>query len=296
MELVPIHPGMFLIPAANEGRFPYAHAVLVDSGVVCLIDAGCGLHALEQVQDIASPDFIIASHSHPDHISGCWMFEDVPIHAPSLSGKTFGQLDRMAEQYAEPGPLAEAFKSYVQGSIGFESCLPTHRYDAGASFDLGQSRLVAIHAPGHSDDHMCFFDTASGILLSGDVDLTVFGPFYGHRESDITQLLDTLQTLMDLEPRVVVSSHQGVIKDDIQGRFQRYRDIITMRHGAIAELLRHERTLDELVALSPIYRTRPIAPALTRYWETQMIQKHIDLLVLEGRVQKTSKGYVVRKG
>ena len=295
MELIPIHPGMFLVPAANEGRFPYAHAVLVDSDVVCLIDAGCGLHALEQIQDIATPDFILVSHAHPDHTSGCWMFENVPLHAPAMSAKYLGQLDRIADRYAEPGALAETYKSYVQGSMGFETCVPTHTYEAGAGFELGQSRIVAVHAPGHTDDHMCFFDTASGILLSGDIDLTLFGPFYGNRESDIGQLLDTIQNLMDLEPRIVVSSHLGVIKDDIQGRFQRYRDVITMRHGAIAELVRRERSLAELVELSPIYRTRPVAPALTRYWEEQMIQKHLDLLVLEGRIQRTAKGYVSRK-
>jgi glyoxylase-like metal-dependent hydrolase (beta-lactamase superfamily II) len=294
MELMPIHPGIFLVPGVNDGHFPFSHSVLIDSDVVCLIDAGCGLAVLEQVQEIATPDLILASHAHPDHISGCWMFEDVPIHAPIMSAASFGDLDAMAKRFAPPH-LERTYKSFIQGSMGFESCPATDTYDAGKSFDFGQARLVAIHAPGHTDDHMCFFDTATGILIAGDIDLRTFGPWYGDRESDIGQMRDAVQNLMDLEPRLVVSSHEGVIRTDIQERFQRYLEVITMRHGAIAELVRRERSLDELVDLSPIYGGHSHAPALTRYWEGQMIEKHLDLLTLENRVQRTRRGYVAKR-
>ena len=66
MELVPIQPGMFLVPGANNGQYPFSHSVLIDSEVVCLIDAGCGLSVLEQVQEVVTPDLIVASHAHPD--------------------------------------------------------------------------------------------------------------------------------------------------------------------------------------------------------------------------------------
>lgn len=294
MELWPIHAGMFLLPGANRGAYPFSHSILVDSDVVCLIDAGCGMAALDQVVEIASPDLIVATHNHPDHISGCWMFDEVPIHAPVIGSDGFGQLDALAKQFVEPS-LEDTFKSFIQGSMGFESCRATDTYDAGTTFDFGQARLVAIHTPGHSDDHMCFFDTASGVLLSADIDLTLFGPWYGTPESDIQAFEESIRELMDLEPRVVVSSHEGIIRDDIQGRFKRYLDIIRMRHGAIAELVREERTLEDLTDLSPIYRGRPFAPRLVSYWERVMIQKHLELLILENRVQRTARGYVARR-
>jgi len=293
MELQPIHPGMFLVPGANNGQFPFSHSVLIDSDVVCLIDAGCGLSGLEQVQEIATPDMILASHSHPDHISGCWMFDDVPIHAPIMSAASFGNMDAMAKRFAPPH-LQRTYKSFIQGSMGFESCLASDTYDAGKSFDFGQARLVAIHTPGHTDDHMCFFDTATGILIAGDMDLRLFGPWYGDRESDIQQLQEGIRSLMDLEPRMVVSSREGVISTDLQERFGRYLEVVTMRHGAISELVRTERSIEELVDLSPIYGGHDYAPALSRYWEGQMIEKHLDLLILDNRVQRTSRGYVAK--
>jgi glyoxylase-like metal-dependent hydrolase (beta-lactamase superfamily II) len=285
---------MFLVPGANNGQYPFSHSVLIDSDVVCLIDAGCGLSGLEQVQEIATPDLILATHTHPDHISGCWMFEDVPIHAPIMSAASFGDMSAMAKRFAPPH-LERTYKSFIQGSMGFESCPATDTYDAGKSFDFGQARLVAIHTPGHTDDHMCFFDTATGILVSGDLDLRMFGPWYGDRESDIQQVRDSIQSLMDLEPRLVVSSHEGIVRTGIQERFQRYLEVINMRHGAIAELVRVERSLEALVELSPIYGGHTYAPALTRYWEGQMIEKHLELLLRENRVQRTRRGFVSKR-
>lgn len=294
VELIPIHPGVFLLPGANGGAFPFSNSVLVDSDTVCLIDAGCGLSQLERGLEIATPDLILITHAHPDHIAGCWMFDEVPLHVPKMSAQDVGDLDRMARRFA-PAALQNTYKAFIQGSMGFEACQATHTYEAGANFDFGQARLVAVHTPGHTDDHMSFFDTTTGVLIAGDVNLTSFGPWYGDVESDIEQLERSVRMLMDLEPRIVVTGHGGIFKGDLQRRFQDYLDVIRMRHGAIAELLRTERTLDSLVELSPIYRGRPYAPDLVAWWERQMIRKHLDLLILEGRVQHTPTGYVTRR-
>ena len=295
MELVTIHPGLFLLPGASQGRYPFSHSILVDSDIVCLIDAGCGMGALEQVLEVATPDLIVLSHAHPDHASGCWMFEDVPLHVPVMSLQDVGDVDRMAERFAPP-PLRPIYKAFIQGSMGFEGFQPSHTYDAGTAFDFGKARLVAVHAPGHTNDHMCFFDTATGILLATDVDLTAFGPFYGDPEADIQTFEQSIRSLMDLEPRIVVTSHGGVFREGIQERFDRFLAVIQIRHGAIAELIRTERSLDELVSLSPIYRGAAPAPAdLVAMWEREMIHKHLDLLILEGRARQTERGFLARR-
>ena len=181
--------------------------------------------------------------------------------------------------------------------MGFEDAAYTHTYGDGHVFDLGKTNFAAIHTPGHTKDHMCLFDAAQGVLLSFDIDLTWFGPWYGHRESDITEFKESIVKIMDLEPRVIVSSHLGIIRDNIQERLQRYLDVFDARHGTIFEMVRSRpRTLEELSVFSPIYNGRPYAPELLSYWESQMIQKHLDLLVAEGRVNRDPNGKYTSTG
>lgn len=291
MELTPIVPYLFLVPGARKGRFPFSHCILADSTPPTLIDAGCGLGILEQLKDVTQLEQVIASHAHPDHTAGCHLLEGLPLHVPEQTALTFGQKELLADRFAEPGPLAEIWKAYVTGAMGFEDTAYTHTYGDGHVFELGHLRFTAIHAPGHTVDHMCLFEPAHGVLLSFDIDLTWFGPWYGHRESDILQFKESILKVMDLEPRVIVSSHLGIVRDNIQERLQRFLDVFDARQGAIMEMIRSRpRTLEELALFSPIYNGRAYAPELLRYWETQMIRKHLDLLAAQGRIQKEPNG------
>lgn len=291
MELRQIAANIFLVPGASKGRFPFSHSILADGSPGTLIDAGCGLGTLSEVMEICDVEQVVLSHSHPHHTAGCHLLEDRPIYIPETAAESFGHRDRLSERFVEPGSLAKTFKAYITGAMGYEDVAHTHTYHEGFVFDLVGMRFVAIHTPGHTWDHMCLFEATHGILFSFDIDLSPFGPWYGHRESDIHQYRSSMQKIMDLEPRVVVTSHEGIIKDNIQERFLRYMDIFDARHGAILEMIRSRpRSQDELTQSSPIYRGWRHAPPLQRYWESQMIGKHLDLLLSEGRVRRRSDG------
>lgn len=51
------------------------------------------------------------------------------------------------------------------------------------------------------------------------------------------------------------------------------------REARIRELLAASYTVPEMVDLSPFYGGHPYAPKLMRYWEEQMIRKHVKLLL-----------------
>jgi glyoxylase-like metal-dependent hydrolase (beta-lactamase superfamily II) len=292
VELIPITAHIFLVPGAAAGRFPFSHSILVDSSPVTLIDAGCGHGSLAELMEICDVEQVIISHSHPHHTAGCHLLEGRPIFIPEMAADTFGDKETLAERFAEPGGLARTFRAYITGAMGYEDTPHTDTYHEGYTFDLSGMRFVAVHTPGHTWDHMCLFEATHGILFSFDIDLSWFGPFYGHRESDIAQFRSSMQKIMDLEPRTVVSSHEGIIRDHIQQRLQRYDDVFDARHGAIRALVEaRPRTLEELVAHSPIYRGHLHAPPLLRYWEGQMILKHLDLLVSQGRVVRNGQGF-----
>jgi len=75
-----------------------------------------------------------------------------------------------------------------------------------------------------------------------------------------------------------VSSHKGIFAEDIPARLQRYLDVIPARDQMLRDLLPRVETLDDLIDLSPFYRGYPYAPEVMRYWEGQMIRKHLDRL------------------
>lgn len=290
LELTEIISGLYLVTAENNGRFPFAHSFLVDGATCTLIDTGCGMDAVDELQRERKVDFVISSHSHPDHTALNWKFDGAPIYAPQYAADTFGNFDVLGERFTEPGELASEWRKYVGSVMNFKTALPTHTYADGYVFDFGKLSLVAIYTPGHTVDHTCFFEPTHGVLLSFDIDLTSFGPWYAHRESDIAVFEESMRKVMALKPRVIASSHKGIIADDIDLRLRRYLNVFDARDRTLRDLMARPRTLDELVGLSPFYQGYPYAETLLRYWEGQMIRKHLARLVERGDVIETEDG------
>jgi glyoxylase-like metal-dependent hydrolase (beta-lactamase superfamily II) len=273
--MIEIIPHLFLVPAENDGRFPFAHSFLVEGATRALIDTGCGARALDALPRARPIDWIIASHSHPDHTALNWKFPGTPIYAPQYTADTFGNFELLGERFAGR-ELAREWRAFVSAAMDFKTALPTHTFADGHVFDFGEIKLTTIHTPGHTADHICLFEPTHGILLSFDIDLASFGPWYGHVESDLTAFEDSMRRLIALNPRVLVSSHKGIVADDIPARLQRYLDVIAARDQIVRAELPRVRTLDDLIDRSPFYRGRPYAPRVMRYWEEQMIRKHLN--------------------
>lgn len=273
-SLIPIIPGLALVPAENNGRFPYAHSVVIAGTARVLIDTGCGERVLDMLRREQPVDYIIASHSHPDHTALNWKFNGTPIYAPAYTADTFGDFERLSVRFVGP-ELATEWRARISGITHFKTALPTHTYANEHVFDFGTIKLRAIHTPGHTADHMCLFEPTYGVLLAFDIDLTSFGPWYGNPESDVNAFEDSIRRVMALAPRVIVSSHKGIITDDIPARLQRYVDVIAARDRVLLDWLPRVSTLDDLVDLSPFYHGYPSAPRIMRYWEKQMIRKHL---------------------
>jgi len=284
MDYIEIVPGLSLVSGENKGRFPFAHSFLIESDLRVLIDTGCGEKAIAQLQLKKPIDWVICSHGHPDHSALNWKFQGKPIYAPQYGAETFGNFDLLGERFTEPGDLAQEWRGFVAATMKFKTALPTHTFGDGQVFDFGKIKLTAIHTPGHTIDHTCFFEPTHGIVFSFDIDLTTFGPWYGHRESDITQFEESIRKVMALQPRMIVSSHKGIITDHCADRLQRYLDVFTARDRLLVELLPRAQTIDELVNLSPIYQSYPFADKLLRYWEAQMIRMHLRRLVDRGEI------------
>ncbi len=289
MRLESVTDFIFVIRGQERPSFPPCHSILIDDEDVVIIDTGCGTDILDRIRHEFDVSYVINSHTHPDHSAGNWTLADKPVWVPKQGFDVSGDMNAIAERFSNPG-VADLWCDYMERVWGFRECRPTHSYDESLIFDFGHTRLVPVHSPGHSDDHYCFLEPEAGVLLSFDYDLTSF-PWYGHYESSLVQFCESLEHLRALRPRVVVSSHRGVVDGDLEAEFCTYRQVIEDRSRRILRLLDDGKTLDQLVNMKPIYGSFPYMEPVLRFWEGRMIEEHLNQLIREGMVERVGDMY-----
>jgi glyoxylase-like metal-dependent hydrolase (beta-lactamase superfamily II) len=274
---------MMVLRGRNRGKFPPSYSVLILDDQTVLIDTGCGIDVLRALKERYDIDYVINSHSHPDHSCGNWVL-DKPVYVPEEARKVSGSIEALSLVFADES-IVELTQGYMRDMWEMRDFTPAGTFSNTTVFDFGQTRLRAIHTPGHSHDHYCFFEENSEILLSVDYDLTNF-PWYALRESSIKGFLRSAHYLKALSPCLVMSSHRGIIADDIEAEFDRYCGIIELRNSRIFSLLKVPLYIEQLTDQAPIYGSFPYMKPLLRYWEKQMLTKHLELMEHEGRVEK----------
>ncbi len=288
-RLEPLTDQVFLLLGENKGRFPRAHSILVQAEETVLIDTGCGIPLLKAIKDEFDISYIINSHTHPDHSAGNWVFKGQKIFVPQEAFDTSGNIVALSHRFVGE-ELASLWQEFARTVMGLQNCPPTHSYTEDTPFQIGDIVLTPIFTPGHTMDHYCFYYEPRQILFAFDYDLTSF-PWYGHQESSLTEFRHSIARLKALPTKIVVSSHRGVITENIQSEWSRYARRLDERNQYILNLLDSPKTVEQLVDAAPIYRKFPYRERLLRYWERKMIQLHLDELKKEKKVQQKKEQY-----
>jgi glyoxylase-like metal-dependent hydrolase (beta-lactamase superfamily II) len=105
--------------------------------------------------------------------------------------------------------------------------------------------LEALFTPGHSPDHLCFFEAASGLLFCGDLLLPHITPnplLYLDPDDDYRRthsLLDYVDSVAKLEARAVRSGHPGHGPDipDVAGLIATNKAFIEQRKNKLAKII-----------------------------------------------------------
>ncbi|MET1124823.1 MAG: MBL fold metallo-hydrolase [Archaeoglobaceae archaeon] len=264
-----------VVEGMNSGRFPFCNVVLVDN---ILIDAGAGLGIIKEL--LGKVEILLLSHTHPDHASAAWLFNKAGKRV--FSPETQTDLDSLARRFA--GELAEEWKEWVARDMMMRS-FESEPLDAIAD---KLADVEPIHTPGHTRDHHAFLIDGK-IVYGADIDL-VF-PFYGNPEASIDGMLKSIEKIAQLDAELFIPAHSRPIsgKERIRESLEEYAEIIKGREERILELLKEERSLEELVELSPIYGKKPYAKKILDYFERNMVEKHLEKLIREGRVKRVEK-------
>lgn len=282
MVLEEIAKNIYLVPAENKGRFPYSFSFLLKGKKTILLDAGPGRNNLIKLREVMGIDLIIISHTHGDHISSLPVMEETPCVVPEMKWDSVTDIDRLGRRFVKDDERAfRVWKNFMVSTLGVKAFNPSGVYREGDIFSTGTHEIVAIYAPGHTEDHFCFFEESTGTLFSFDIDLTPFGPWYGHEESDIESFIRSIRMIKDASPAILATSHTPPVHDEINAQLDRYEEHIFRRDEKIGSLHARGMSLPEMVEESPIYGGHPHITELLVYFERVMIKKHLKRLGLK---------------
>ena len=292
-RLEEVAPGLFLVHATREARIPYAHSLLALGEKNILVDTGLGLDVVRRLRRRHPIHLVLNSHYHRDHNFGNWLFRWVPIKAHRLDAPMLNSLPRYFWEMGIAGrPDEREIKRFTLEFIPHRQGPKVGTFEDGDIFDLGGPGLEVVHLPGHSPGHSGFYHRESRTLFSGDICPDAFGPWYGHACSSAEDFARSIDRIIRLGPRRLLTAHTAPVEKDIAGTLRRYRTRIAERDRHLLEILSTPATIDELVRRHPLYGQYLWALKLPfRFWEEMMVRKHLGRLLRKGLVRKAGGRY-----
>lgn len=267
-------------------QFPYCNCVWIDDDRTGLIDSSPPDDGREFLKSRAI-DVLLQSHGHLDHffLTPGLNATEILIHPADQA------MAESADAYLEEFgfhllvPDKHLHKLYMD-AIHYNPITITGHIQDGQVFDFGHVQVQVMHLPGHSAGHCGFFFPEQDFVFTADLDLSVFGPWYGNLKSSIADLLSSIDRLLELKPGLVVSGHgQAIIKEKIPARLKAYRDIILHRQERILDCIRRgHHTLPAIARCLPCYQKLPPPQKVFLLYEYVMDMIHLEYLIDNRRV------------
>jgi len=291
--MVEITERIKFIEAPNKARFPYCHCLLIDDDKRALVDTSFGPENLQEL--LQTPvDIIVNTHFHEDHILNNYHFPEAEVWMHPLDAPGSRSLETFLEYYGFADFGGEKLGQEFIDSIDLHAS-PVHReFEDGEILDFGHVQLRVVHTPGHTPGHCAFYEEKSGLLFSADIDLSGFGPWYAHRCSNIDDFILSIQKCIELKPQIIVSSHKGIITDDIPARLQRYVEVIYRKEEAIIKALHSPLTVEQLSDRQIVYGENNTLTPLLIWYEKMAVDQHLQRLIAHKRVEKSGELFYLK--
>jgi glyoxylase-like metal-dependent hydrolase (beta-lactamase superfamily II) len=156
-----------------------SNAFLVGGDRTVLVDPGANFDVVSAVRErVDALDAVVLTHTHPDHVG------NLPDAVDAFD----------TEVWAFDGGRDDVDRAVADG-------------DAVA---LGDHEYVALHTPGHKDDHLCFYSEDAGVLFAGD--LIFQNGSFGRtdlEEGDRATLIESIDRVADRVSEGLREMHTG---------------------------------------------------------------------------------------
>jgi glyoxylase-like metal-dependent hydrolase (beta-lactamase superfamily II) len=219
-----LEPGIARVLAPNPSAFTYTgtQTYLVGESEVAVIDPGPDLpehlDALQTAIGGRGVAAIMCTHTHRDHS---------PAARPLAQATGAPIIGCAPLALEDAGPRADAAfdRDYV----------PDRVLEDGRSIAIDGRRLTAVATPGHTSNHLCFAEEASGALFTGDHVMgwsttVVFPP-----DGEMAAYMASLEKLQQRGDRIYYPAHGPPVtnpRQHVRGfighRKQRERQILSL--------------------------------------------------------------------
>ena len=198
---------------------------------------------------------ILVTHSHPDH-------RPLALRLAHETGATVRCFDPSAGQ--------EHAQALSHGDV----------------MRVGDLDIVAVHTPGHTRDHLCFFDPATRTLYTGDHILNGTTSVVHPGEGDMSDYIESLRKVQALQPLTILPGH-GERVDDAGALIAEY----------IAHRMEREHQVLAAARGRPDFTPMDLVPTLYAGYRPEVfplaawtVQAHLDKLVRDGRIDRIDGG------
>lgn len=156
----------------------------------------------------------------------------------------------------------------------------------GDIVSCGDTQLTAVHTPGHTRDHLCFFDAATRTLYTGDHVLNGTTSVVIPGDGDMSDYIRSLRRIQSLEPATMFPGH-GERVDDAAGLIAEYVAHRLEREAQVLEAAQGRSPFIPMDLVPTLYAGYPEAvyplAAMT-------VQSHLEKLVSDGQVDEVDAG------
>lgn len=196
-----IAPDIFAVEhQVAEGK----NGIIFGGRATLAIDAGTHLDEGQVMLDLIqarerTPDYLIFTHGHPDHVLGSGAFTGAKVIAHSL---TPAEIRRLLPKWAE---MYDTSVAQLEAQIAW----PTLTFSDELRLDLGGRYVRLFPTPGHSQDGISVYVEEDRMLIAGDAVVTSIVPAIGDGDSRVLET--TLHKLLAMDIEVLMPGHGQVV-------------------------------------------------------------------------------------
>jgi glyoxylase-like metal-dependent hydrolase (beta-lactamase superfamily II) len=142
---------------------------------------------------------VINTHHHEDHAGGDSLLQTslgLPIAVPAEAVPVLQAARRL-----------ELYRRLAWGQPDSVEAEPL-----GEIVETRSYRFAVVPTPGHSHDHVCFFEAEEGWLFSGDLFIHERARYLDVDE-DAYEIMASLRRVLALEPQVMICAHAGFVEN-----------------------------------------------------------------------------------